>query len=42
MLLRLIITLFFIINSICAFAEGEKETENKISNQEVYTISRRV
>lgn len=36
MLLRLIITLFFIINSICAFAEGEKETENKISNQEAY------
>ena len=36
MLLRLIITLFFIINSICAFAEEEKETENKISNQEAY------
>ncbi|MEY4464034.1 MAG: Carboxyl-terminal protease [Pseudomonadota bacterium] len=36
MLLRLIITLFFIINSICAFAEEEKEPENKISNQEAY------
>ncbi|MCZ6902278.1 MAG: S41 family peptidase [Rickettsia endosymbiont of Ixodes persulcatus] len=36
MLLRLIITLFFIINSICAFAEAEKEPENKISNQEAY------
>ncbi len=36
MLLRLIITIFFIINSICAFAEEEKETENKISNQEAY------
>jgi len=36
MLLRLIITLFFIINSICAFAEEEKESENKISNQEAY------
>ncbi|WP_341786986.1 S41 family peptidase [Rickettsia endosymbiont of Cantharis rufa] len=36
MLLRLIIALFFIINSICAFAEEEKEPENKISNQEAY------
>ncbi|HJD60507.1 MAG TPA: peptidase S41, partial [Rickettsia endosymbiont of Omalisus fontisbellaquei] len=36
MLLRLIIALFFIINSICAFAEEEKEPENKISNQEGY------
>ena len=36
MLLRLIITLWFIINSICTFAEEEKEPENKISNQEAY------
>ncbi|MGX6959786.1 MAG: S41 family peptidase [Rickettsia endosymbiont of Pentastiridius leporinus] len=36
MLLRLIIALFFIINSICTFAEEEKEPENKISNQEAY------
>ncbi|HJD56123.1 MAG TPA: S41 family peptidase [Rickettsia endosymbiont of Pyrocoelia pectoralis] len=36
MLLRLIIALFFVINSIYAFAEEEKEPENKISNQEAY------